>query len=444
MKVNFNLKSPKVDFETWIVCKVTYQRKQVRMFTDKKIHPKFWNPETQRVRQTSKFPINAEFNDHLNNIENFILKLNLKWENDNSNKEVVPPIPETILKESVRKFLTKTTVEEKKEIEEKTFWSFYDNLLQRMEIGTRVHVKNDTPLAPKTIFQYHNLKRHLQAYEKKKKVSISFECINMTFYNDFTTYLTITKGLAPNTIGKLITMLKVLLREANEDGITDNNIYTHRKFKSISSKSDTIYLTIEEIKELQKLELSAAPRFERVRDVFIVGCYTGLRFSDLTRIQPQHIENGMIEIAQAKTGGKVFIPMVKDVLTIMEKYKNALPKISNQKYNEYLHEVCKKCDILQKEVSTTAIKGGKKVTTTQPKYELVCSHTARRSFATNEYRAGDLEISEIMAITGHTTEKSFYKYIREKPRETALRIKDKFKLREMKQQAANENNLKAV
>ena len=238
--------------------------------------------------------------------------------------------------------------------------------------------------------------------------------------------------------------LKVVLREANEDGITDNNIYTHRRFKSISVKSDTIYLTTEEIRELQKLELAATPRFERVRDMFIVGCYTVLRFSDFSRIQPQHIENGMIEITQQKTGGKVFIPMVKDVLAIMEKYKNALPKISNQKFNEYLHEVCKKCEILTKEVSTTGYKDGKKATFIQPKYELVCSHTARRSFATNEYKAGDLEISEIMAITGHTTEKSFYKYIREKPKETALRIKEKFIERELKQQKDSANYLKAV
>ena len=182
---------------------------------------------------------------------------------------------------------------------------------------------------------------------------------------------------------------------------------------------------------------------DRVRDMFVIGCYTGLRFSDLTRIQPQHVENGMITIEQSKTGNEVIIPMVKEVLPILEKYKSALPKISNQKYNEYLNEVCKKCEVLGKEITTTGIKGGKKIITIQPKYESVSSHTARRSFATNEFKAGDLEISEIMAITGHKTEKSFYKYIRETPKGTAERIKQKFIERDLKQ-ATITNHLKAV
>ena len=446
MKVNFYLKNPKGDNETLIYCFISYQNNRFKVSTNKTILPRYWNSEKQRARLLLDFPQCHDYNNELTNIENFVNDIENDWRNAQrkTGKEVIDPVPEALIKEKLRKYLSITTPEEKQEIQERKFWSFYDNLLQRMEIGTRIHSKNDTPLAPKTIFQYHNLKRHLQAYEKKKRFEISFECINMTFYNDFTTYLTITKKLSPNTVGKLVTMLKVVLREANEDGITDNNIYTHRRFKSMNVPSDTIYLTTEEIRELQKLELAATPRFERVRDMFIVGCYTGLRFSDFSRIQPEHIENGMIEITQQKTGGKVFIPMVRDVLVIMEKYKNALPKISNQKFNEYLHEVCKKCEILTKEVSTTGYKGGKKATIIQPKYELVCSHTARRSFATNEYKAGDLEISEIMAITGHTTEKSFYKYIREKPKETALRIKEKFIERELKQQKDSANYLKAV
>ena len=193
--------------------------------------------------------------------------------------------------------------------------------------------------------------------------------------------------------------------------LTTNNIFTHRKFKSINFKSDTVYLNTDEIRELQTLDLTRDPRYDRVRDMFVIGCYTGLRFSDLTKITPQHIENGMIELSRSKTGKAVFIPMANDVVNILAKYNNTLPKISNQKYNEYLYEVCKKSELLQKEITVNEIKGGKKFTITKPKHDFVCSHTARRSFATNEYKAGDLEISEIMALTGHKTEKSFYKYI---------------------------------
>jgi len=312
-----------------------------------------------------------------------------------------------------------------------------------MENGTRVHLEKGTPIAPKTIFQFHNLKRHLQNFEKKTRYTITFENIDLNFYKELVDYLTIKLKLAPNTIGKLITNLKVFLREALEDGITTNNIFTHRKFKSINFKSDTVYLNTAEINELLALDLTKDLRYDRVRDMFVIGCFTGLRYSDLTRIEPQHIANGMIDMTQTKTKNQVIIPMEKVVVTILEKYKNTLPTLSNQKFNEYLHEVCQKCELLQLEITINEIKGGKKISLVKPKHMFVSSHTARRSFATNEYKKGDLEISEIMAITGHKTEKSFYKYIRETPRGTAERIKQKFIERDIKQ-ATIINHLKAV
>jgi len=208
-------------------------------------------------------------------------------------------------------------------------------------------------------------------------------------------------------------------------------------------KSDTVYLNLIEIKEMQDLNLTGSPRLERVRDMFIIGCFTGLRYSDLTNIKPENIDNGMIEMVQAKTGSTVVIPFTNNVQDILKKYNYTMPTISNQKFNEYLSLVAEKCELLQKEIIINSIKGGKKIQTTIPKHKLIGSHTARRSFATNENAAGDLDTGEIMTLTGHKSEKSFYKYIRETPKEKAERIKEKFILREAKQ-AALINHLKAV
>jgi integrase len=202
-------------------------------------------------------------------------------------------------------------------------------------------------------------------------------------------------------------------------------------------------LNLAEIKEMQGLDLSTAPRLERVRDLFIIGCFTGLRFSDIVSIRPGNIDNGMITIKQAKTGEEVIIPYGEDVQKILEKYGNSIRKISNQKYNEYLSLVCEKCVLLQKEISIEQITAGKEITVTGPKHKFISSHTARRSFATNENAAGDLDRGEIMALTGHKTEKSFLKYIREKPEETAKRIKEKLIQRELKR-AEIKNHLMAV
>jgi integrase len=151
----------------------------------------------------------------------------------------------------------------------------------------------------------------------------------------------------------------------------------------------------------------------------------------------------MIEIKQAKTGEIVIIPLVNDILPLLEKYEYNLPKISNQKFNDYLFEVCKKCAVLKKEITINETIGGKMITSTKPKYDLISSHTARRSFATNEFNAKDLSISEIMAITGHKTEKAFYRYIRATPKEIAERIKKTWAIRDFNR-STNVNHLKVV
>ena len=148
-----------------------------------------------------------------------------------------------------------------------------------------------------------------------------------------------------------------------------------------------------------------------------------------------------VELTQVKTKEQVAVPMTKVVENLLSKYNFTIPKISNQKFNDYLYEVVKQCEGLNIEVKKIAIQGGKKNEINKPKYEFVTSHTARRSFATNEYKLRNLTTREIMSITGHKTEKSFYKYIRETPKESAERIKLIWRDRE---EGVKVGNLKAV
>jgi integrase len=428
MKVNFYLKDKSANYPVWIYCYITYQNKKVTHYTDKKIEPKHWNLESQQVRKSH--PSNAELNFWLKDIRTFVGKLELEWSRKHSLEGNVPIIPPTYLKENLDKYFTKTTKDEREQDNQKSFWGFYNQFLIRMNNGTRVHFSKGTPMAPKTIFQFDNLKRHLEDYQLAKKTKLDFEKIDLTFYNDFVEHLTTKLKLAPNTIGKLITNLKVFLREAFDEGITTNNIFANRRFRSNSSLADTIYLTPLEIKEISNLDLKTNLKLDRVRDMFIIGCYTGLRFSDIVNIKPEHINDGMIEITQVKTKEKVAIPMTKEVERLLTKYNNALHKISNQKFNDYLYDVVAKCEGLEIEVIKKTIQGGKHIVIKKPKYEFVSSHTARRSFATNEYMLRALSIQQIMSITGHKTEKSFYKYIRQTPKENAERVKVIWKERE--------------
>ena len=152
----------------------------------------------------------------------------------------------------------------------------------------------------------------------------------------------------------------------------------------------------------------------------MIGCRTGLRYSDYSDLKPHNFTNdGYLERIQSKTKDKVVIPIHPRVKFLIEKYNGKLPTaISNQKTNDYLKEIGKKVEELHTKISKTSSKGGMEVTASLNKYQCITSHTARRSFATNEYLAGTPLLS-IMSITGHKTEKSFMKYIKLSSREHA-------------------------
>ena len=215
----------------------------------------------------------------------------------------------------------------------------------------------------------------------------------------------------------------MFLNEATERGLNTNLEFRKRKFKTLREESDTVYLNVEELEKIEKLDLSASPRLEKVKDLFLIGCFTGLRFSDFTQIKSENIidNNTIIQFTTQKTNQRVTIPLHKTVRKILKKYKNQLPKAyTNQTMNSYLREVVSLAEI--KELVETSIKKvvrSKK--TVSEKYKLVSTHTARRSFATNLYLAEVPSIS-IMKITGHKTEKSFLQYIRVSQKENADKL----------------------
>lgn len=162
------------------------------------------------------------------------------------------------------------------------------------------------------------------------------------------------------------------------------------------------------------LDLSNNPRLDRVRDLFLIGCYSGLRFSDFIRIRPDYIirEDGveMIQIFTKKTDTEVVIPLVPELKTILEKYNYHSPKsLSNQKMNEYLKEIFRKAKFNQEILVKKSI-GGQIQEIVHKKHELAQSHMARRSFATNFYHLG-IPAAHLMLVTGHSTEKQFFDYI---------------------------------
>jgi integrase len=323
-----------------------------------------------------------------------------------------------------------------------TLFSFIQSFIDKS--STKPNPKTGRPVSYKMQREYEVTFNYLKDYSAKSGKLFDFKDIDLNFYDGFIQYLQeahpvkskkteVTdpekpksekkeeKKLAVNTIGKKIQTLKIFLNAAKEEGKNNFDAFKSKKFVAMSEESETIYLNESELTKLYEHDFSKNPSLDRVRDLFLVGCWTGCRFSDIGQITPESISEGLIHLKQYKTGKKVLIPLHPVVTAILNKYKGVLPKaISNQKFNKNLKEIAEDAEIT--ELTHKAItKGGLKVSTAYKKFDLVTTHTARRSFATNLYKSGFPTLS-IMAITGHTTEKSFLKYIKVTPDEHAKKL----------------------
>jgi integrase len=256
---------------------------------------------------------------------------------------------------------------------------------------------------------------------------ITFADFNHVFFSDFSNHL-FGSGYGNNYVHKLTSTLKTILREADRREIAPELKIKDGWLVAKREEPPAIYLTEDELSQLFHFDLSSNPRLCRVRDLFLIGCHTGLRFSDFTMLKPGNFKKTAdgkeyIEMITQKTGAKVTIPVKSEVREILTRYAYQIPKpISNQNFNEYLKEVGELAGLTEPTM-LTRFRNGKRSDQTCPKFELMTTHTARRSFATNAYKAG-VPVKYIMTVTGHTTEREFYKYVRIRPDEHALLVSE--------------------
>jgi len=400
-----------------IYSQISYKGYQTKYYIGEHIHPDLWDKSAQRAKKVRKNPIYAEFNARLESIDATIRRLALHYANENGNKYPTPAILHTLLDGS--------GIRDGKKKEPVTFLSFFSDFITRCENGTRLF--NGKPLSEGTLRSYRTTKKCLETYQTATNKTVNFNTIDLAFYNHYKNYLSKKLEQSTNTIGKNIKIIKTVLNDATVLGVNKNLAYKSG-FTKLTENTDSIYLTETELAELSTIKISSS--LESVRDLFIVGCYTGLRFSDLSTLQPSQISaNGMITVTQTKTGNPVMIPVHSAVSKIIEKYNGNLPAaISNQKTNDALKLIAQACPLLQKKHGASFTKGGVKVSKgsnkqqAPEKWELVTTHTARRSFCTNMYLSGMPTIT-IMAISGHKTESAFMKYIKVAPIEHANIIK---------------------
>jgi integrase len=428
-EVNFYLKAPEKNGKCLIYLKFHYQGSRLVFSFGETIEASLWNSKKQRAKRNEVGTRDgALLNELLDNLKSTLEKA--------YNLEKKSGIPTPIkLKGHLDAYLNQKF---EKEPAENQFFSLIERFVTG-EIKSKGREKSSNTLA-----NYKTVKQHLQAFEQHTKSRITFESITLDFFYRYVDFLKTLKGrdgagLKTNTIAKDITVLKVFMAEAFDLGLTTNVAIKNRKFTVSEEATDSIYLTEKEVEQLYRHDLSADKKLEQIRDLFVVGCEVGLRYSDLSAIRRGNIitTNGdkFIRLVTKKTKETVEVPCSETVLEIMDKYnsnENTLPKaVSNQKFNEYLKFACKAAGLTE---SARLPSAPEKLL-----YECISSHTARRTFATNGYQ-NDIPIHVLMKITGHKTEKAFRKYIRSGQREARLKLQALYNERK----AADMLKLKAV
>ncbi len=430
-EVNFYLrKAAKADSPAAVLLYFSYAGERIKVGAVEKIDPKFWDAKNQRAKQNRAFETYPEFNQRLGNIVATCMNIYRSYLNDHNQQQ---PTTNT-LRELFRDMLFSDKAVNKTD---QSLFGFIEQFIEESRV--RLNPKTGKPLSNALFVVYQRTLSLLKDFALSKKRKLNFEDITYEFYLDFTHYLSVEQNFATNTVGKHIKTLKTFLNEATERGINTSFDFKSKRFRVTRESVDSIYLNLDELNILLNLNLSKQPRLERVRDLFLVGCFTGLRFSDFNNLAKECfiLDGGeeYIEIETQKTRRKVVIPVFEQLKQIRKRYadltENHLPpSMSNQKMNQYLKEIGQLAGFTDL-VQTKITRQGREIIQNVPKFSLISTHTARRSFATNMYLLG-VPSYTIMAITSHTTEKSFLQYIKITPKEHAVQLREIVQRKAMK------------
>lgn len=409
MKIKFYLKNPHKK-ESLIVARILWGNYQLPYSTKQIVETAYWvkqngkGERVQRVKKTNAYPIYTEINTVLDSLKSNINKVFNRYVSENDEQEPTP----SVLNEHLDSFLKRGKM--KPEVKKlPNFIEYFELFIEKSKKGVRTNRKTGRALSPYTIQTYNTLLGHLYEYNK----NLEWQDINLAFHSDYTEFLMENKDLNNTSIGKDFSIIKVVCSEAYYEKINKYDDYKNPLFNVVRESSDSIHLNNNEINILYNLDLSISRQLEETKDLFILGCLTGLRYSDYSKILKSQIDEFKLHVKTVK-GDRHLEVNVRDpkAQAIILKYKSNLPKgASNQMFNRHLKEICKNIPEFAAIVEKKYSKGGNRIVESFQKFELIKSHTARRSFCTNEVEAGT-PIAIIMANSGHTTEKSFWKYVK--------------------------------
>ncbi len=382
--IKFNLREPKSKTPTRIYMIVRCWPGNIRLVysTKKKIHPGDWDKEEAMPKKGK----DAELFSTLNNLRAIANSL---YDQFVRQFQRVPSVDE------FREMLTRETVPQG------GLYVLWETVCNEK--------KN-----PLTISGYHQSRNIFMS----RWPSLKYAEVTKGFMEKAAAKL--EKDYKRNTVGKHLNRLREVMGRANDENLTSNTSY--RGFSYESEKIKAVALSEHELELIRTFDMPS-DHLDNARDLFLVGCWTGLRFSDYSRLTGEHIVTlhgkKRIKIQTLKTGMTVIIPILPPLQLVLEKRDGEFPRsLSNQKLNKYVKDAIQLIPQFQMDFRVERSTGSKTDISFSPKWELIGTHVGRRSFCTNAYNA-EIPVVDIMAISGHSTEAMFFKYIQKEPEESA-------------------------
>lgn len=417
-KCYFNLRSKKSDKPTNVYMITCIDNKQVKLSTNVKVYPSQWNNERQEAYVSPRL---TEL-DNMNNsiVNNKLLELHTSF---NEYKEYLCNNPNEITKskEVLIKFIYKN-----------------NPMANKANKDNVIHKLNELIIKDKSIKESTKIDylRQIKLFERflisANKSPLPFDKVNLVLLKEYEEYLynkvineTKNKTTKTSTVNDKIVKIIAILKRAETYGLIDitaSKIDRYKKTKVKEDGDNEIFLNENEIEQLYNLKLDGSS--EKVRDIFVLLCYVGQRFSDIEKLNNgivKNTQNGkIIEIAQTKRNHKVTIPLLPISEEILTKYNYKLPIFSAYTVTSLIKKIGREANITRLHI-VQSDRGGKVSEERKEACELIGTHTARRSFISNMLKRG-YDSSILMKITGHSTMESFKKYIKLTSEDAAVSI----------------------
>lgn len=385
----------------------------VKIKTEHNVLPKHWDFKRKRIKSqvTNSKPIN----DLLAQFEADILEQYNNLRND------FPDMKFDEIAANIKEFAKTGTTPIYSE-KDKPFLTVYDEYInERMN-----------ELSYRTIQKFETLKKALVDFEKKKDYRLTFDRIDLIFYDKFKNYLQSKKpvgrmktrdeaqqkGLLNATSEKYISNLKNFMKWSMGRGYHTSTHFMKPEFEAKRQqknepKNKIVTLRLDELIKLYKHDFSNNERLEKVRDVFCFACFTGQRWSDIEGFNKEDIKGNWWSFTSYKTGAEINVPLVgyaAPAIDILKKYDFRLPIISPQKFNDYLKEVGAVAE-LDRQVIIERRVGRKIIEFKNPLHQFMSSHMGRRTAVSLLLNVYGMSLHKVRDITGHSDLKTLDKYL---------------------------------